>query len=146
MSEITLNNEQRLYVIKCDAGFTCLGFDVCENLSRALAEWILDNSDGSIPAEQPAGTLAAYSRYRELCSIAEELCRNLHVRCNIQLTDQLIGMEGQRVEVVDKYGQKRRFIVGKSTGWMPVHLEIAKRSSRGGPAVTGAPFKTVRVV
>lgn len=51
------------------------------------------------------------------------------------LSPQLIGMEGWRVEVVDAEisgGQTRRFIVGKSTGWRPCHLEIHNRRSRGG--------------
>ncbi len=57
------------------------------------------------------------------------------VRDNSGLTEQLIGLEGWRVEVVDKElsgGATRRFIVGKSTGWRPCHLEIANRRSHGG--------------
>jgi len=49
------------------------------------------------------------------------------------LTKQLIGYVGYRVEVVDAAGDKpRRFIVGMSTGWRPCHLEISRRSARGG--------------
>jgi len=48
--------------------------------------------------------------------------------------------------VVDRHGERRRFRVGKSTGWMPCHLEIARCNSTGGPAVTGAPFQSVRIV
>jgi len=51
------------------------------------------------------------------------------------LTPQLVGLEGYRVEVVTTYGETRRFIVGKSTGWVPRHLEVARRDSMGG---TGA--------
>jgi hypothetical protein len=54
------------------------------------------------------------------------------VRDNSDLTPQLTGLEGWRVEVVTDYGEKRRFIVGKSTGWKPIHLEIANRRSSGG--------------
>lgn len=60
------------------------------------------------------------------------------------LTPQLNGLEGWRVEVLDKDGHKRRFIVGRSTGWRPCHLEIARRTSLGGGAVYGAPFQYVR--
>ncbi|WP_157698714.1 hypothetical protein [Geobacter sp. DSM 9736] len=66
-------------------------------------------------------------------------------RSKAELTPQLIGLEGKRVEVVDCYGGKRRFWVGRSTGWIPCHLEIDTRRSSGGPAVTGAPFRSVRV-
>lgn len=54
------------------------------------------------------------------------------VRDNSGLTPQLVGLEGWRVEVMTTYGEKRRFIVGKSTGWRPCHLEVARRSSHGG--------------
>ena len=58
----------------------------------------------------------------------------------------MIGLENKRVEVVDAYGETRRFYVGKSTGYIPIHLEISRRNSSGGPAVTGTPFKSIRVV
>jgi hypothetical protein len=48
------------------------------------------------------------------------------------LTQQLIGLEGWRVEVVTTYGETRRFIVGRSTGWIPCHIEIKRRGARGG--------------
>lgn len=57
------------------------------------------------------------------------------LRDNSGLSQQLIGLEGWRVEVLDKElsgGAMRRFIVGKSTGWQPCHLEIHNRRSHGG--------------
>lgn len=48
------------------------------------------------------------------------------------LSPQLRGLEGYRVEVVTTYDEKRRFIVGRSTGWRPIHLEISRRNSMGG--------------
>ena len=48
------------------------------------------------------------------------------------LTPQLKGLEGYRVEAVTTYGETRRFIVGRSTGWVPCHLEIHNRASSGG--------------
>ena len=143
---VTTNDEQRLFVIPSGNGYSCLGFDVCEQRSKALADWIKANGGNYTPPEQPNGTLEAYNRYTALCGIASEICRDRKIRCNVELTPQLIGLEGKRVEVVDKYGETRRFIVGKSMGWMPVHLEIARRNSSGGPAVMGAPFKSVKVV
>ncbi len=50
------------------------------------------------------------------------------------LTPQLVGFEGWRVEVDTTYGETRRFIVGRSAGWRPCHIEIARRDSSGGPA------------
>lgn len=62
------------------------------------------------------------------------------------LTAQLIGLEGKRVEVENTYdNEKRRFWVGRSTGWRPCHLEIAKRTSQGGDPAEKS-YKSVRVV
>lgn len=47
---------------------------------------------------------------------------------------QLTPWLGWRVEVVDMGGEKRRFIVGRSTGWKPIHLEVLTRRSYGGMA------------
>lgn len=49
------------------------------------------------------------------------------------LSMDLIGLEGHRVEVIDDvHSEPRRFIVGRSTGWIPVHLEIKTTRSMGG--------------
>lgn len=48
------------------------------------------------------------------------------------LSPQLVGLEGWRVEVVSNYGEKRRFIVGRSTGWQPIHIELKNKNSSGG--------------
>lgn len=62
------------------------------------------------------------------------------------LTPELIGLEGRRVEVVDKWGEKRRFYVGRSSGWKPIHIEVKRIDSTGGIGVMGAPFKSIRVL
>ncbi len=60
------------------------------------------------------------------------------------LTPQLTGLEGWRVEVTDQPGDKpRRFIVGRSTGWRPCHLEISRRGALGGMAANQH-YATVR--
>lgn len=50
------------------------------------------------------------------------------------LSPQLAGYEGWRVEVETIYGETRRFIVGRSTGPKPISLEVARRNSLGGIA------------
>ena len=52
------------------------------------------------------------------------------------LTPCLLGREGWRVEVVDCYGKTRRFIVGRSDGCRPCHIEVSRRSAFGGPAAS----------
>lgn len=66
------------------------------------------------------------------------------IRDNSGLTAQLIGFEGWRVEVVDQANVIRRFIVGKSTGWRPCHLEISRRNAFGGLAADSRGYKSVR--
>ena len=48
------------------------------------------------------------------------------------LNPQLTGLEGWRVEVERMNGEKARFIVSRSTGWVPVHIELSRRTSTGG--------------
>ncbi len=55
-----------------------------------------------------------------------------NLRSDNGLTPQLVGLEGWRVEVTTTYGETRRFIVGRSTGWVPCHIEIPRRDSSGG--------------
>src|SRR3954469_5124226 len=54
------------------------------------------------------------------------------IRSDAGLSPQLKGREGFRVEVVTTYGETRRFIVGRSSGWIPCHTELPRRDSRSG--------------
>lgn len=56
------------------------------------------------------------------------------LRSDAGLTPALLGHEGWRVEVTRSSGAKERFIVGRSTGWIPCHIELKLRTSTGGPA------------
>lgn len=55
-----------------------------------------------------------------------------HVQDLSGLTPQLIGLEGWRVEVTAQSGKRRRFIVARSTGWRPCHIEMPRRGVYGG--------------
>lgn len=71
-------------------------------------------------------------RWNKLSHVEREAIRDYS-----GLTSQLKGLEGWRVEVVDRElrgGATRRFIVGMSTGWRPCHLEISRRGAHGGGA------------
>lgn len=140
--KIRINRKQRLFVLPVNGGgYTCLGFDVCEDRIRGLA------SEMNVRLQKHRkGTRAAYSAYMRLVEDARTRNQATGWRSQSELTSEFIGLEGKRVEIVDRWGQKRRFYVGKSTGFIPVHLEIARRDSTGGPAVMGAPFKSLRVV
>lgn len=157
--EVTLNLERELYVIPCmhgrERGHTCLGFDVCLRWGNETAAWLAKHWTKHLgrPLPEPAdipltlrGTLEAYQIYERIMDRGRELNSVSGLRCDAELVPELIGLEGGQVEVVDKYGETRRFVVGKSTGWRPCHLELKSFRSSGGGSVTGAPFQSVRVL
>lgn len=152
--EVTVNADQRLYVIPCgDDGYSCLGFDVAERKGRAVLAW-LDlrkysalQALGTIPElfEKP-GTMEHYRQYEAIMNAGRIYNLKTGSRCDADLTPELTGLEQQRVEVTFPNGEKNRFYVGKSTGWMPCHLEIKRVNSSGGGAVYFPKGATVRVV
>ena len=79
-----------------------------------------------------------YDVWRTLPEAERDRLRDLS-----DLTPELIGLEGWRVEAVTTYGETRRFYVGRSTGWKPIHLDIARRDSSGGPGADRH-YETVR--
>jgi hypothetical protein len=144
---VTLNPAQKLYVIQAGRGYACLGFDVLERRAVALSRWLV-SVDKAFSIAHPAawGTLERYAQYESMLSHASDYCLREHTRCPCELTPALIGKEGKRVEITAPSGEKTRFIVGKSMGWMPCHLEIARRNASGGPAVYWPEGATVRVI
>lgn len=142
---VTINSDQKLYVIPCSAGFTCLGFEIAEKRRRAI---LAELGEPVEPVE--LGTIGAYDAY----AAAVEKARLRHVatgwRSSSDLIPELIGLEGKRVEVVAKLGDgmeyRTKFYVGKSTGWVPCHLEIKTRASIGGEAVWWPEGATARVI
>ena len=129
-TQINVNTEQRLYVIPCNGGYSCLGFDVAEKRRLQYLAWLgLETTPGR------TGTIEAYTAYCDALELVRERCQRTGERCPAELTRELIGLEGKRVELVYPDGSKTRFYVGKSTGFCPIHLEIKTRRSSGGSAV-----------
>lgn len=144
MSLHSINAERRLYVLRHPGGFTCAGFDYAERIRAAVLAWL------SLPVPSiPLGTAEHFADYERALALGAEHNRRTGKRCDAELTPRLIGLEGKRVEVsyseVDGSTHRERFTVGKSTGWMPVHLEIA-RGADGGGAVHLPADATVRVL
>lgn len=145
---VTANPDTRLYVIPHgSSGWTCHGFDVVERLMAALI------AEGRPAPHDPApvGTPERYAQYRELVNYAELEFRTTRKRSAAELTPELIGYEGKRVEVTHRWPESgrvetTRFQVGKSTGWMPCHLQLARATSHGGPAVCLGKIESVRVI
>lgn len=88
----------------------------------------------------PYGPVASWDEWQKLPLARKHALQDLD-----GLTQQLIGLEGCRVEVVRTDGETKRFNVGRSTGWRPCHLEIHNiRCCSGSPA--DHEYKSVRVV
>jgi len=127
-TEVTTNDEQRLYVIPCgDDGYSCLGFDVCLKRLRALAKEM----------KQPAlsyrvGSMVMYNAYLSLQALAKARHELTGWRSKSQLTPELRGMEGKRVEVTTEWGEFVRFTVGKSTGFIPCHIMLSEERFNDG--------------
>lgn len=153
--EVTINEDQELYVIHNGTGVSCWGFDVVLDRIKRIAIELAGR--GKLPAEYmevddldalisedaaavrallpPRGTMRAYDTMQNLLDVLKATCEEQNDRAVFDLSPQLMGLEGWRVEVVDTEGDKpRRFIVGKSTGWAPCHLEIYRRNNYGGGA------------
>lgn len=136
----TVNHEQALYVIPSGGGFSCLGFQVAIDCATRLA------AELAIPfTPAPLGSLANYDALRSLRAQASLRYSITKKRVTCELSPQLIGLEGRRVEVVTNYDETRRFKVGRSTGWIPIHLELANVRSSGGGAAERT-YKSVRVI
>ena len=135
-TEISVTLDQSLYVISCGNGFTCLGFDVCEKWAMGLSNWLRNTHKQPCPdMSGQIGTVERYEAYLAIQSAAASYARKSGSRCPMHLEPRLIGLEGKRVKVTGIDGVKRFFTIGKSTGWCPAHLEIARRNSSGGPSV-----------
>lgn len=137
----TINQTRRLYVFPCGAGVSCLGFDVADWRLRAVAAWL--GKPEFVPEAAP-GSDAHLAAYLACMDAGRAHHAATGARCPAELSPALRGLEGWRVEVTEAYGNRRRFIVGTSTGWMPCHLEVARRDSTGGPAAFIPDGATVR--
>lgn len=138
--KITINNDQKLFVIPCgEEGFTCLGFQVCEDRINKLAKEL-----GTSPVGHTIGTMDQYQTYRDLVDIARRKHVDTGWRSQSELNPKLIGLEGKRIECT-VYGETVKFYVGKSTGFIPCHLEIESKKEHGGMALPCEPEKITNI-
>jgi len=141
----SINSEQRLYVLPCGAGLSTLGFDVAESRRRDVLMWIA-GAAALRPAPMETGTEEHFAAYQAAMTAGAAHHAKTGNRCPACLTPELVGREGMRVEVIANGEPRRRFWVGRSTGWLPIHLEIARRDSSGGGGAyvpAGAIVRTV---
>jgi hypothetical protein len=140
-----INTEQRLFVLQCGAGYTCLGFDVERKRTAAIRHWLASYRYFFTPPVAEPGTEEAWSEYQNALEHAQAYCLERRTICPIDLTPELIGKEGQRVEIMDTEGNRRKVWISRSSGWMPCHIELKCINSTGGSAVCG-PILSVYVL
>lgn len=152
----SINTEQGLYVMPCGSGFSCHGFDVLDRKARSVAEWMERKAAAgdatraaialrvAISASVP-GTAEHFAACAAVMDAGRAFNAQTGERCPAELVPALIGLEGKRVEC-EHYGERVRFWVGRSTGWMPAHLMIKTRRNPGGEALSADGVRNVRVI
>lgn len=146
MSFVTTLPDSKLYRIGDNSGYSCLGFDVLESRYTRLASEMVAKCGYSVPQPEIYGTPERYQQYKGLLAAAQRYSADTGYRFHSELTRELIGLEGRRVEVTYQDGTKSRFKVGKSTGWLPCHLELKNVRSMGGSPVYFPSGSSVRVI
>lgn len=136
---VNTNSSQRLYVLTCGGGYSCLGFDVCQERSEKLAAEL-----GITFMQHPIGTEAHYNYYLSLIEVAKQKHAASGWRSVSELNPALIGLEGKRIEAT-VYGERMRFKVGKSTGFIPVHIQLHNTKS-GGSALPSSGITDIRII
>jgi len=137
----SINREQRLYVMPSGNGYSCYGFDVLHRKLNALA------AEMGVPVvSKRKGTKKQFFEYSKLLDAAYARFKATGKKIECELHKPFIGLEGKRVEVVQTDGGTRRFYIGKSTGWMPCHLEVHNSRSIGGIQVMEFNIKSFRIV
>lgn len=134
---VTYNADQKLYVIPCGKGYSCLGYEVAYDRAYRLRCWLTEKGE-PVPPGIPEAPMARYTYLEELQKQAKRFCDANNIRCTAELHPLLTGKEGKRARYTYADGKRKSFIVGKSTGWLPCHLEILTRRSSGGGAISHA--------
>src|SRR5208282_4111007 len=108
--EIKLNEEQRLYVIPCGKGYTCLGFDNCFDETSQLAQLL--NAAPPNPAQ--IGTQGQYDYYQNLIA---QFCRRPDLNQETWFDPGTLEPVKERLEHARLHDQKLRLFFGnRETG------------------------------
>jgi hypothetical protein len=128
-SAITLNHDQKLYVIPCGQGFSCFGFDNARGHARHIADR-LGRPELAFAAGE-YGTLDGYATYQRAVQAwaASPLSRQTYF-------DPGTPADASRVlEACRKSGDKVRLILGDTTtgeSWLDEHDVVGTIGRSGG--------------
>jgi len=119
------------YVTKEAHGFSCLGFDVLERRGNRLAKELGVRINFT---EIPNGEYK-YNKFSQLEDLAHKRFTETGCCCECELHPKFIPFMGERVETIFENGEKERFRVGRSTGWIPCLLRLHNSRSRSGGTI-----------
>lgn len=148
---ITINQEQRLFVIGYGEGFSCLGFDVVYNHCLALAQKIkkyaILKTDQTLvpPTKEDIGTIKQYNQYQDYLNLVTgknigtyfsfetpvavqrvlEKCRKEGTRIRLFYGDTKTGRSW-----MDEHDMMGR--IGRSGGTMKIPLLLSEGENGGG--------------
>jgi hypothetical protein len=135
----SINKEQGLFTFKNGKYFSCLGFEVVINKAKRLSEEL-----GIDCPNFRKGSKESLKFYYKMLKIASQKHEKTGWRSNSELYKPFIGHEGKRVEVEYTWGEKERFYIGKSMGFIPCHIMVKQSNSTGGPSVFNDSIKNFR--
>ncbi|UBF29898.1 hypothetical protein K9N68_37440 (plasmid) [Kovacikia minuta CCNUW1] len=138
-----INQEQKLYVLTCGDGYTCLGFGVAARKAKAVAKWLKLPIPSNLINE---GTKEGFAEYQQIMLAGADHHGRTGKRCEAELVQQLKGLEGHWVWVQTHDEEIEIFKVGKSTGWFPCHLKITPPGLSGGDPIFETSFKRVELL
>lgn len=106
-------------------------------ISNKVSEWLeLPHVDADL------SPLHLFAAYKWLMREGSKKYEQTGEVCQASLVPALIGLEGKRVEVLDDFGDNFRYNVGRTNGWLPVHMH----SSRAGNVRIPNGIKSARVL
>ena len=152
----SINTDARLYVMAAGRGFACYGFDVLGRKARGVGAWLAERTNNPHAADaartwlalidgEPVGTAGHFELCANILERADIHCSVFGDRCPADLVPALVGLEGKRVSAL-YFGERIRFRVGKSMGWLPCHLRLRNARSTGGDALLGEHLSEIRVI
>ena len=151
MSKITLNVDKKLYVIRSEAGYSCLGFDNAVRDAAAIATLL--NRQDLMPIEFEYASVSGYEKYLRALSAWESSLLS-------KKTWYIPGTPPNVINILEAYRSNKRLIrlffgdgqtgrdyceewdvvgtIGRSAGSMKTPLLMADSSEGGGAISTNA--------
>lgn len=152
-TSVTLNNEQKLYVIPSGDGFSCWGFQNCFDEVTLLADMLMGERPERPTMEHDFGTLSLYHAHRTLLDKANQLGKLNRTWFSLNTPQQVreiletarLNPDGQRLRLY--YGDVKTGrswmdehdmvgYIGRSMGMLKVPLLMETKRSGGGAILT----------